>query len=393
MRYRPYGQTGFQVSALGFGCMRFPRTAEGGIDELKTTEMLEYALQKGVNYFDTAYPYHNGESERFLGRFFQNGKRQRVWLATKQPGWKVETADDFDRLLDEQMEKLQTDYVNVYLLHGLRRERWDHLRNLGVTDWLDKARSDGRIHHAGFSFHDKLEVFKEIIDAYDGWTMCQIQYNFMNEDHQAGTEGLKYASDKGLAVVIMEPLLGGRLAIPPKPVQEIWESMPIDRSGVEWALQWLWNKPEVSVVLSGMSAIEHVKENTAHASRSCVGILTAQELESVEKARQAYENLAPVPCTSCEYCLPCPNGVAIPRNFSILNQALMFGNMEDARRRYTWRPDDADEAMLGSACLACLECEAKCPQNIPISEWMPYLHAVLGEGQKYDPAVPLGFGI
>jgi predicted aldo/keto reductase-like oxidoreductase len=255
-----------------------------------------------------------------------------------------------------------------------------------VLDWLRQQKRDGRVGALGFSFHDSLEVFQSIIDAND-WDVCQIQYNYMNEEHQAGTEGLKYAASKGVGVIIMEPLLGGKLANPPDAVSQIWESGSRPMSAVEWAFQWLWNKPEISIVLSGMSTMEQVVENVQSASRSGIDSLVQEDLDLVERARSAYEALIPIPCTACEYCLPCPNDVLIPRNFTIFNEGVMYGDLAGARRSYEWLERREGESALASACLACEDCETKCPQNIRISQWMPYVHEVLGLEKAYDPAV------
>jgi uncharacterized protein len=386
VQYRRFGRLGFEVSALGFGCMRLPKTDDGAIDEAEATHMLHYAVEHGVTYLDTAYPYHGGESERWLGRALKDGYRERVKLATKMPCWAVKSADDFDRLLDEQLAKLQTDHLDIYLLHGLGKARWATVSQFHIQDWLDKAMADGRIGAAGFSFHDKLDVFKTIIDAYDRWSMCQIQYNYMNETLQAGTEGLRYAAAKGLGVVVMEPLLGGKLAAPPEPVRAVWEAATSCYSPVEWAMRWLWTKPEVSVVLSGMSAMQQMIDNVVYAGRSAVGCMTSDELDTVAQARREYEALTPVPCTTCGYCMPCPNGVDIPRNLGILNSGVMYGSLADARKRYRSFMRDQNESILADNCIACLDCEEQCPQNIPISEWMPYVHDVLDKGIPYDRA-------
>ncbi len=390
MEYRQFGSLDWKVSALGFGCMRFPtENGDEHIDEAEATRMLRCAIDHGVNYLDTAYPYHGGHSEPFLGRVLQDGYRDKVRLATKLPSWKIEDPDDFDRYLDEQLERLQTDHIDFYLLHALKRDWWHKLRDLGVIDWAEHAVADGRIGHLGFSFHDDYDAFTEIIDAYD-WTFCQIQYNYMDVDNQAGTRGLKYAASRGIAVVVMEPLLGGRLVDPPDSVQEIWDRAPTTRLGrpsrspADWALQWLWHQPEVSVVLSGMSTMEHVRENVASAERSGVGTLTDQELALIEEVREQYEELCPIPCTRCGYCMPCPNGVDIPRNFHVYNQGVMYGDEAWARRAYAEIPEEK----RASACVACLECEEHCPQSIPISEWMEQVHQVLGEGAPYVCHLP-----
>jgi predicted aldo/keto reductase-like oxidoreductase len=382
MQYRTFGKLDWKGSALGFGCMRLPTVGgdRSNIDEPEATRMVHYAIDHGVNYIDTAYPYHGGSSERFLGRALQGGYRQKVRLATKLPSWLVETQADFDRYLNEQLQKLQTDHVDFYLLHGLRASRWENLSKLDILERAEVAIGDGRIGHVGFSFHDKFEVFQEIIDAYDHWTFCQIQYNYMNEEEQAGTKGLEYAASKGLAVVVMEPLLGGKLVAPPQAIQDLWDSTAVRRTPAEWALQWLWSKPKVSVVLSGMSTMEQVRQNVASADGSGVGVLTQTELELVGKVRDKYDELCPIPCTRCRYCMPCPNGVDIPRNFAVLNNGVMYNAIEDARRGYTRIPEEA----RASVCIQCQQCEELCPQSILISEWMPIVHQVLGEGQPYE---------
>ena len=239
MNYRQFGRLDWKTSALGFGCMRLPNEGEHeNIDEAEATRMIRYAIDHGVNYIDTAYPYHGGNSEPFVGRVLQDGYREKVRLATKLPCWKIEEREDFDTYLNEQLERLQTEHIDFYLLHALREASWHKLHDLGVLAWAEGAEADGRIGHLGFSFHDEYDVFQEIVDAYD-WTFCQIQYNYMDLETQAGTRGLKYAASKGLAVVIMEPLLGGRLVDPPEPVQEIWSEADQSRSPADWALQWM----------------------------------------------------------------------------------------------------------------------------------------------------------
>jgi predicted aldo/keto reductase-like oxidoreductase len=382
MKYRRFGKLDWRVSALGFGCMRLPTIGEGNanIDEPEATRMLHYAIDHGVNYVDTAYPYHGGNSELVVGRALQGGYRQKVRLATKLPCWKVKAAEDFDKFLNEQLEKLQTDHIDFYLLHSLNEKSWHNMRDLGATQWAEGAIADGRIGHLGFSFHDKYEVFQEIVDAYDGWTFCQIQYNYVDIENQAGTKGLQHAASKGLALVIMEPILGGRLVNPPEPIQELWDTARVKRTPADWALQWLWNQPEVSVVLSGMSTMEHVEENVVSADASGLDTLSAEELALVGQVRDKYRELCPIPCTKCGYCMPCPNGVDIPRNFDVYNQGVMYDKADYSRTEYNnWIPEEA----RASACIQCRECEEKCPQNIPISEWMPSVHEVLGEGKSY----------
>ncbi|MGQ9554784.1 MAG: aldo/keto reductase [Anaerolineae bacterium] len=381
MQYRKFDKLDWKVSALGFGCMRLPtKGSYEVIDEPEAIRMLRYAIDNGVNYVDTAYGYHGGHSEEVLGKALKDGYRQKVRVATKLPPWHVKTAADFDRILNEQLSKLQTDHINFYLLHSLSKDSWAKIRDLGVLPWAEGAIRDGRIGYLGFSFHDDLATFKEIIDAYDKWTFCQIQYNYMGEEDQAGTEGLQYAAGKGLAVVIMEPLLGGSLVNPPAPVQALWDTAPVKRNAANWALQWLWNKPEVSVVLSGMSTMAQVQDNLASADASGVGLLSEAELALVSKVRDTYRNLKPIPCTGCEYCMPCPQGVNIPRNFAIYNQGMMYNTAESSREEYNkW----LDANARASLCIQCRQCEPKCPQHIEISDWMPRVHEVLGEGKPY----------
>jgi predicted aldo/keto reductase-like oxidoreductase len=387
MQYRKFGGLDWEVSALGFGCMRLPTIGgeSANIDEPEATKMLHYAIDHGVNYVDTAYPYHGGNSERFVGRALQDGYREKVRLATKLPCWDVKEPGDFDRFLDEQLEKLQSGCVDFYLLHALNGDRWAKMRDLDVLGRAEKALADGRIGYLGFSFHGEYEDFREIIDSYDGWTFCQIQYNYMDIETQAGTRGLRYAASKGLAVVIMEPVKGGRLVDPPDPIRQIWATASGQRSPADWALQWVWDQPEVSVVLSGMSTMQQVEENVASAAASGVGSLSAEELELFDQVRTVYKELCPIPCTHCDYCMPCPNGVNIPRNFAVYNQGVMYDKPDQARRGYNnFMPEEERAAV----CIQCRECEDKCPQSILISEWMVVVHEVLGEGKPFVCTLP-----
>ena len=384
MQYRPFGLLGWLVSALGFGCMRFPTTdGRGGanIDAPLAERMLRTAIEAGVNYLDTAYVYHGGQSERFLGQVLRDQRlRQQVKIATKLPCWEVKSSADFDRLLAEQLHRLQTEHIDFYLLHALNRNSWREMLRWEVFTWAEKALAQGWIGHLGFSFHDDYATFQEIVDGYDRWTFCQIQYNYMDVDNQAGQRGLHYAAAKGLAVVIMEPLLGGRLVNPPAPIQALWDRAPRRRPAATWALQWLWNQPEVTTVLSGMSTLEQVQENLAAAEESGVNTLRPAEVELIEQVRQRYQELAAIPCTGCKYCLPCPQGVNIPRLFEVYNSGLIYDKADFARNDYRLWVPAGEKADL---CLACGECETRCPQSIPISRWMPIIDRVLGEGQPY----------
>jgi len=380
MKYRKFGGLDWDASVLGFGAMRLPVTENdpGHIDEPEAIKMIHHAIDHGVNYIDTAYTYHEKQGEIAVGKALQNGYREKVKLATKLPSWLVATPDDFDRFLDEQLEKLQTDHIDFYLLHALNSAYWPRLRDWGVLDWAGGAIADGRIKYLGFSFHDEFDVFKEILDAYDSWTFCQIQYNFMDVEYQAGIKGLQYAAGKGLAVVIMEPLRGGHLTniIPPS-VANLWQNAPVRRTPVEWALQWIWNHPEVSVLLSGMSTMQHVIENIDCADRSGAARLSGDELSLVDEIRAEYRRLVPVPCTNCKYCMPCPNSVEIPEIFGYYNDANIYDNPRAPRFHYR----NLSKDKLASNCVECFECEEKCPQDIPIVEYLTRAHALLGENK------------
>ena len=374
MQYRRFGKLTWQVSALGFGAMRLPILGgdSGRVDEAAAIRMIRHAIDQGVNYIDTAYPYHQGQSEIVVGKALQNGYRQKVKLVTKSPLWLVRKQADFERFLQEQLAKLQTNGLDFYLLHALDRDKWTQVQSLHVFDWAKKALASGQIKHFGFSFHDSFTVFKEIVDAYD-WTFCQIQYNFLDVDFQAGRRGLEYAAKKGLAVVIMEPLRGGELAQPPTAIQQLWRQAKPQRTPVEWALQWLWDQPAVSTVLSGMSSLPQVKENLASADRSGVNALTSQQRETVEKVRQAYHQREGVPCTGCQYCLPCPSGVNIPRIFKIFNAAQMRGSRAQARQDY----QNLDPGQRVDQCRQCHRCEQTCPQAIKIATRLQQAHEFL----------------
>jgi predicted aldo/keto reductase-like oxidoreductase len=378
MQYRSFGRLDWKPSALGFGAMRLPTIGDdlGRIDEALATRMIRTAVDAGVNYVDTAWPYHREQSEPFIGRCLEDGYRARVKLATKMPVWLIEKREDFDHYLNEQRKRLRSDRVDFYLLHGLNKTVWPKVRDLGVLEWADGAIADGRIGHLGFSFHDDLPTFVEIVDAAD-WTFCQIMYNYMDVDFQAGTEGLRHAASKGLAVVVMEPLRGGQLTrTPPESVAKLRASAPAKRSQADWALQWLWNQPEVSLCLSGMTAMEHVEENLASADRAQVGSLTPEELGWIDRVRDAYRTHSPIPCTDCKYCMPCPNGVAIPRIFATYNDLAMYGDERRARLGYNrfMKPEER-----GDRCVECGACEAACPQQIEIIDWLKKAHAALVE--------------
>jgi uncharacterized protein len=380
MQYRKFGKLDWPVSALGFGCMRLPtkKNASGkeSIDMPEATRMVRFAIDNGLNYLDSAYVYHNGESETFIGQALQDGYRDKVHIGTKLPMFNMTRADQFDEMLNTQLKRLQTDHIDCYLFHGLDSEAW----NQKVLPWnlLAKAEAfqrEGKIRHLGFSFHGPVEDLIEIIDGYPKWDFCQIQYNYMDIDYQAGTRGLRYAAERGLAVIVMEPLLGGKLASPPSDIAAIMSAADASRSPADWALQWVWDQPEVSLVLSGMSTMEQVEQNLAAADKSRIGLFVKHDQDVIATARSLFQGRKAVPCTACGYCMPCPNGVDIPGNFRTYNEGIIYDRMSDARRQYARFVANDEKA---SQCIQCRICEDKCPQKILISEWMPKVAAELG---------------
>ena len=378
MQYRTFGSKGWKVSALGFGCMRLPHLEGEGqkLDEPQALEMVRWAIDHGVNFIDTAYVYNDGGCERFLGRALQDGYREKVILSTKLPPWPIQATEDFDVYLDEELDRLQTDHVDVYIMHSLQQSTWHKLRDLNLLDWAEGALQDGRIRGLGFSFHDRYEVFQEIVDAYDRWTVAMFQYNYMRIHDEAGERGLKYAASKGLAPVVLGPVMGGRLVDAPEEVQRVWDSSPRKRTPVDWALQWLWNQPEVSVVLSGMSTMEQVVQNVRSAETAGVNTLTEDDLEIVARVRELYLARRPIPCTMCEKCMPCPEGVNIPLNLQMYNEGLMYSTL----RFPMWGYDLLGANQRAAVCNQCGKCEALCPEGIPIGRWMIEIDNVFGKG-------------
>jgi len=382
MKYRTLGPKGPEVSVLGYGCMRMPVIdgVQNRIDYPLATTLLRDAIDAGLNYIDTAFPYHGtgfaepGESERFVGAALADGYRERVLLATKMPSWLIETREDMERHLDAQLERLQTDHVDCYLLHALKGEWWDKLEAAGVLGFLDDAIADGRIRYAGFSFHDELPVFKRIVDAYP-WTFTQIQYNLLDVDYQAGREGLAYAAERGLGVIVMEPLKGGRLAgRVPEDVQAVWDRAAEPHTPAQWALRWVWDQPEVSLLLSGMTTPEQVADNLATADAAEPGSLTDAERALVAEVRDVYRSRIKADCTACKYCMPCPAGVDIPGVFARLNNASLYDDFDGAKEAYL-----AKVTEKASACTQCGSCIPKCPQGIEIPDVLEEAVALFGE--------------
>jgi predicted aldo/keto reductase-like oxidoreductase len=378
MQYRKFGQLDWEVSALGFGAMRLPTLPEDRtkIDEPLAMAMIRHAIDQGVNYVDTAWSYHHGQSEVFVGKVLKDGYREKVRLATKMPSWLVKEASDFDSFLEEQMRRLDVSHLDFYLLHALNAKYWQNYQDLDVLSWAEKRMSEGLFDHLAFSFHDNYAVFESIVNGYDNWTMAQIQYNYIDINYQAGKKGLHLAADRGLAVVVMEPLRGGRIAKdpPPEAVEKVWRKSERDWTPAAWAFHWAWDQPEVATALSGMSTMEQVEQNLATASESDIGKLTDQDQALIAEAHQAYESLAPIPCTQCEYCLPCPSGVAIPTVFSIYNDAVSYDALNIARWTYNNEVKPEERA---DNCIECGLCEEACPQQIEIIDWLAKVHQEL----------------
>ena len=392
MQYRKMGSLDWEVSALGFGAMRLPsrRFSLMGADFEESKRIIRYGIDRGINYVDTAWFYHMGESEKVLGEILKDGYRDKIKLVTKLPMPLVRRTEDFERFLNQQMDRLQTDFIDIYLFHSMNAGAFEKMKRLGLIEKMEEAQRQGRIGHIGFSFHDTQPVFREIIDYYD-WDMTQIQYNYMDTAIQATTDGLEYAHSKGIAVVVMEPVKGGTLANPPAEAVEVMDSSSVQRTPVDWALQFIWNKPEVATVLSGMSNMQQVVENCDSAERSGVNSLSGEENEVIDRLAEIYRKKILVPCTACEYCMPCPHGVNIPQNFAILN-TLSFEQSGIRRfqtrrgyRKMVGNPDQVSENNPNgnaSICTECGICVEKCPQEINIPVELEKVHAIL---RKREP--------
>jgi hypothetical protein len=367
-----------EVSALGLGCMRLP-TKDGvaaAIDEAAVLDMFRVAIDSGINYFDTAWPYHGEMSEPVVGRTLARlGARDKVYLATKCPVWLVKEEGDWERYLDSQLTRLQTDHIDFYLFHALDAGRWDLVKRLHGLDFIARARRDGRIRHAGFSFHDSLTVFKDIIDGWEGWEFCQIQYNYMDGEYQAGTEGLEHAAAHQVGVIVMEPLRGGGLARVPDPVLDIFGKWKTPRRPAEWGLRHVLDRQEVVTTLSGMGRVDEILENAAVAGSARPNSLLASEKELINKARDFFLAGQRVPRTTCAYCKPCPGGVDIPGVFGMWNTAVMY---DDRAGRSGWyKASLLREGSAADQCTRCLECLDKCPQHIMIPDRLEEAHAYL----------------
>jgi len=347
------------------------------INEAESIRMLRYAIDHGVNYLDIGYPYDMRQQERrtrLISQALQDGYRQKIKVAASLPSFLVSSSLDFERYLNEQLRWLQTDRIDFYLLGGLNRETWPRLQELDVLCWAKKAVADGRIDRLGFSFHDHFQALRDVLDAYDNWALCQFQYSYMDIDHHPGFGGLKYAADKGLTVVITAPLLGGRLTKePPESVARVWAGVSQKRTLAEWGLRWVWNHPEVSTVVSDMSTIDQVVGNVALADSVEPDSLTVQEQVLISQVRDAYRKLRPVPCTSCRGCMPCPQGIDVPRIFELHNDAIMYGDTETARSIYRIERHRIDN------CTECGICVNACGKQIAILDWLKAAHKLLAE--------------
>ena len=364
MKYRDFGKLGIKGSAFGLGCMRFNGAASGDsiIDEEKAIALIRRAIDGGVTYIDTAYVYLDITSEIIVGKALQDGYRDKVTIATKMPAELVHNRAEMEAMLDEELKKLQTDHIDFYLMHGINKEKWEYFKSIGAPQFFDDMKKAGKIRFKCFSFHAPYEEFEYIIKDYD-WDMCQIQYNFMNEDYQAGTKGLELAGSLGIPVVIMEGLLGGRLAKAPDNVQAIYDAFPVKRSPVEWSFRWLCNHPEIGTVLSGCNEEGQIDDNLRIFDTVEPGIMTEDELKLMEDARDAYLSRMKIGCTGCRYCMPCPNGVNIPGIFAAWNDYSLYN--ADPAQHYGLNEIRKNSAGADN-CVACGACEAACPQHLSI---------------------------
>ena len=370
MQYRADKKSGNQLSIIGFGCMRFPKNLTQ-TDIARTEQLIVKAVQEGVNYFDTAYVY--GGSEEALGPILaKNNLRDKIFLATKLPHPKCKKYEDFDLFFKTQLERLQTNYIDYYLIHNLGDvHTWKRLCGLGIEKWIKEKKESGQIKNLGFSFHGIHEEFLNLLDIYD-WDFCQIQYNYLNTNYQAGRAGLKKAAEKGLPVIVMEPLLGGKLATGlPKKAIEQFKAANSSLSPAAWALRWLWNQKEVTVVLSGMNEISQLEDNIETAETAVPDMLTSAENDIYESVINLIENTYKIPCTGCNYCMPCPNNVNIPACFAAYNVSYTVG-MYPGLHMYVASTGSMDPSKkyAASNCTGCGSCEKKCPQHIPIPQLM-----------------------
>ncbi len=380
MQYRKLTKDGPDLSLLGFGCMRF-HTKGKEVDKELAFEQLHYAYENGVNYFDTAYIYHKGKSEGLLGEFIRKYDiRDQIYIADKLPTFLVMKASQIEKFFQTQLERLQTDYIDYYLMHMLDcYETWEKLKSFGIVAFIEDRRKNGQIRNIGFSFHGRPEEFIKILEDYQ-WDFCQIQYNYLDENYQAGIAGLKRAYDLGIGVVIMEPLRGGSLAVKaPEKVTKLFEEYKEQHSSAYWALRWIMNQKEVGVVLSGMNEISHIKDNINATDDTLPNSMNEEELGLINKVKEIYKELMKVPCTGCNYCLPCPFGVDIPAVFSDYNNKYFFGKSRIRKFHYNGRCEgvSGNHKSGANVCTSCGKCKIHCPQSIEIPMKLKEAHKEL----------------
>ncbi|MCI7145909.1 MAG: aldo/keto reductase [Clostridiales bacterium] len=369
MQYRKFRRMDRENSLLGMGVMRLPQDEEGRVDSEEGVRLIRYAIDKGINYIDTGFTYHGGRSERIIGEALKDGYRDKVILADKMPIWLVKSEEDVDRYFNKQLKRLDVDCIDMYLVHNIIPANWKKTKKYNVLPYLEKQKAEGRIGHIGFSFHGDLDLFKEVIDAYD-WEFCQIQLNYLDKDEQATLEGLEYARSKGIDVIVMEPLKGGRITDKvPDSVQKIWDdavaagTVSGDRTPAEWAFRWVASQPGVSLILSGMNSTSQLDENIAIFSRDDLTEMSEEELAVIDRVAEEYNSKIKYQCTGCGYCMPCPKKLDIPGVIRYLNNWYAFDKNPSTRMEYdTWLGD----GFHGSDCIQCGECEKKCPQSLPI---------------------------
>jgi predicted aldo/keto reductase-like oxidoreductase len=379
MRYRKFGNSDWDISVLGFGTLRLPVQESNWrrINEELAIKIIHGAIDGGVNFFDTAYHYHYGMSENLLGKALNDGHRHKIKIATKMPTSIIRSKEDMDRILNKQLNRLMTDHIDFYLFQSLNRIHWEQLKQFEPIEWAERAIADGRIGAIGFSFHDKFDTFKDIIEYYNKWGLCYIQYNYLDVNNQAGKAGLELAYKNDVPVIVMEPLRGGQLTKAPTPkIDELWKSLGSSKSIVDLALQWIWDHKEVSSLMSGMNSLKDLEQNLKIADSGYLGCLSLQEKLTIEKVKEEIDKIAIIPCTSCNYCMPCPSKVFIPGILETYNELMIFSDKERARAEYNvWIPRE----LRANNCTRCGKCEKICPQGIEIIDWLQKAHKIFLE--------------
>jgi predicted aldo/keto reductase-like oxidoreductase len=379
IKYRKFGKLDWEVSVLGFGVMRLPSPAgdPAGMDEDEIFKMLRYAIDGGVNYLDMGYPYDPAAHERLvrlLGRALGEGYRRKVKIAAGLPPYLVDASKGLQPYLDNWLEWLQTDRLDFFLFGGIDRNTWPRLQEAGALNLAEEALAGGRVENIGFAFHDYYQTLREVLDDYDNWTLCQFQYSYMDIDHHPGAGGIRYAAGKELAVVVTEPLKGGRLTKePPEAVAAVWAEAPQERPLHEWGLRWVWNHPEVATAVVNMSSLEQVKSDVALADTAASNCITVPEEIFISRVRDAYRKLKPIPCTACRGCMECHLGIDVPRIFEIYNDAVMYDDVETARALYRLERHNID------VCDECGSCVKGCGFKIPIIDWLKKARKLLAE--------------